>query len=65
VANANSVAYIDVACNMAMHISREDFLIHCFSINLSSCVLILGINYLCTLGLVLWEFEGIHVLLMR
>jgi hypothetical protein len=42
-----------------MHIGQEDFTISCFGINLGGFNLILGGDYLRTLGPILWDFEDL------
>lgn len=54
VMNGNRIHCDGVAHNMAMRINQEDFSISCFD-------LILGIDYLHTLGPILWDFEDLSV----
>jgi len=57
VANGDRVPCGAVARNVAMHIDNEDFTISCFDIDLGGFDLILGVDYLRTLGPILWDFE--------
>jgi hypothetical protein len=59
VANGDRVPCGVVACNMAMHIGQEDFVISCFGIDLGGFDLILDVEYLWTLGPILWDFEDL------
>ena len=59
VANGDRVPCGIVACNVAMHIGKEDFTISCFGIDLGGFDLMLGIDYLRTLGPILWDFENL------
>lgn len=59
VANSNRVACLGMARNVAMCIGKEDFLITCFGIDLGGFDLVLGVDYLRTLGPILWDFEDL------
>ena len=57
VANGDRMPCGLVACNVAMHIGKEDFTISCLGIDLGGFDVILGVDYLRTLGPILWDFE--------
>ena len=59
VANGDRVPCGAVARNVAMHIGQEDFAIGCFGIDLGGFDLALGVDYLRTLGPILWDFEDL------
>ena len=59
VANGDRVPCGLVARNVAMHIGKEDFTISCLGIDLGSFDVILDIDYLRTLGPILWDFEDL------
>jgi len=59
VANGDRVHCGMVACNVAMHIGKEEFSISCLGIDLGGFDVILGVDYLRTLGPILWDFEDL------
>ncbi|XP_066374518.1 uncharacterized protein [Miscanthus floridulus] len=58
-ANGNNVTCTGMARNVAMRFGKEDFTISCFGIDLGGFDLILGVDYLRTLGPILWDFEDL------
>lgn len=65
VANGDRIHCDGVARNVAMRIGQEDISISCFSIDLGSFDLILDVNYLRTLGPVLWDFKDLSLSFWR
>ena len=61
VANGDHVPCGVVARNVAMHIGKEDFTISCLSIELGGFDVILGVDYLRTLGPILWDFKDLCI----
>jgi hypothetical protein len=61
VTNGNRIHCDGVAHNMAMRINQEDFSISCFGIDMRGFNLILGVDYLHTLGPIVWDFEDLSV----
>ena len=59
VANGDHVPCEGVARDVALAIGGEEFTISCFGINLGGFDLILGVDYLRTLGPILWDFEDL------
>ena len=59
VANGDRVPCGAVARNVAMHIGQEEFAISCFGIGLGGFDLVLGVDYLRTLGPILWDFDDL------
>lgn len=59
VANGDRVPCEGVARNVALAISTEEFSISCFDINLGGFDVILGVDFLCTLRPILWDFEDL------
>jgi len=59
VTNGDRVPCGTVARNVAMHMGKEDFTISCFGIDLGGFDPVLGVNYLRTLGPILWDFEDL------
>jgi hypothetical protein len=53
-----------VARNVPLHIG-EEFSITCFNIDLGCFDFILGVDYLRTLGPILWDFEALTLLFWR
>ena len=58
VANGNCVPCAAMARNVAMHIG-QDFTISYFGVDLGRFDLVLGVDYLRTLGPILWDFEDL------
>lgn len=56
VANGNRVPCSGVARNVAVHIGKEDFSISCIGIGFD---LVLDVDYLRTLGPILWDFDDL------
>ena len=56
VANGDRVPCGMVARNVALHIGKEEFTISCLGIDLGGFDIILGVDYLQTLGPILWDF---------
>ena len=44
---------------MALAIGTDEFTISCYGISLGGFDLILGVEFLCTLGPILWDFEDL------
>jgi len=59
VANGDRVPCGMVARNVALHIGKEEFTISCLGIDLGGFDVILGVDYLRTLGPILWAFEDL------
>ena len=57
VANGDRVPCGVVARNVALHIGKEEFTISCLGIDLGGFDVILDVDYLRTLGPILWDFE--------
>jgi hypothetical protein len=57
VANGDGVPCQGVTHNVPLSIDTEAFSISCFGITLGSFDLILGYDFLCALGPILWDFE--------
>ena len=56
VANGDRVPCGMVARNIALHIGKEEFTSSCLGIDLGGFDVILGVDYLQTLGPILWDF---------
>jgi hypothetical protein len=65
VANGDRVPCQGVARNVALAIGTEEFSIDCFGINLGEFDLILGVEFLRTLGPILWDFEDLCMAFTR
>jgi hypothetical protein len=65
VANGDHVPCEGVAHDVALAIGTEEFTINCFDINLGGFNLILGAEYLHTLGPILWDFEDLCMAFTR
>jgi hypothetical protein len=57
-ANGDRLPCEGVARNVPIRINLEDFSITCFGINLGCFNFILSVDYLRTLGPILWDFES-------
>jgi hypothetical protein len=64
-ANGDRVLCQGVARNVALAIGTEEFSIDCFGINLGEFDLILGVEFLRTLGPILWDFEDLCMAFTR
>lgn len=64
-ANGDRVPCEGVARNIAMAIGTEEFSISCFGINLGGFDVILGVDFLRTLGPILWDFEDMCMAFTR
>jgi hypothetical protein len=58
VANGDGVTCEGVARNVALAIGTEEFEINCFSVPLGEFDLILGVDFLRTLGPILWDLTS-------
>jgi hypothetical protein len=65
VANGDRVPCQGIARNVALTIDKEAFDIGCYDINLEEFDIILGIEFLQTQGLVLWDFRALHMSFSR
>jgi hypothetical protein len=65
VANRDRVLCQDMVRDVALIIGMEEFSIRCYGISLSEFDLILGVEFLHTLGAILWDFEALSVAFMR
>jgi hypothetical protein len=61
VANGDRVPCQGVTRNVALAIGTEEFSIDCFGINLGEFDLILRVEFLRTLGPILWDFEDLYM----
>lgn len=61
VANGNRVSCTDLCALVPMIIGQEEFQVGCFTIPLDGFDLILGIQWLRTLGPIVWDFELLTV----
>lgn len=59
VANGDRVPYEGVTRDVALAISTDEFSISCFGITLGGFDVILGVEFLRTLGPILWDFEDV------
>lgn len=57
VANGDRVPCVGLCSKVTLQVGEEDFSIDCFTIPLDSFELVLGIQWLRTLGLITWDFE--------
>ena len=65
VANSDRVPCHRLAHEVAVTIGDEEFSINCFSISLGEFDLILGFDFLRTLGPVLWDCENLSMAFTR
>jgi hypothetical protein len=65
VANGDRIPCQGVARDVALAIGTEEFSISCYSINLGGFDVILGIEFLHTLGPILWDFEDLCMAFTR
>lgn len=59
VANGDKIACEGRALDVPITISMEAFSISCYAIPLGSFGMILGVEYLSSLGLILWDFDDL------
>ena len=59
VANGDRVACCGLARDVAIRIGEEYFDINCYAISLDCYDMVLGISFLRTLGLILWDFDDL------
>ena len=65
VANGDRVPCQGVARDVSLAIGTEEFSISCFGISLGEFDLILGVEFLRTLGPILWDFEDLCMAFTR
>jgi len=65
VANGDRVPCHGVARDVALAIGSEEFAVTCFGITLGEFDLILGVEFLRSLGPILWDFEGLCMTFTR
>jgi hypothetical protein len=65
VANGDRVPCHGLAHGVALTIGAEEFAINCFGISLGEFDLILGFDFLRSLGPILWDCESLSVAFMR
>ena len=61
VANGDREPCRMVARNVALHIGKEEFTISCLGIDLGGFDVILDVDYMRTLGPILWDFEDLSI----
>jgi hypothetical protein len=59
VANRDRIHCQGIACDVALAIGTEEFSISCYGIDLGGFDVILGVEFLRTLGPILWDFEDL------
>lgn len=65
VANGDHILCGALARDLPMIIGKEAFTINCFSIDLGSYDLVLGVDLLKALGPILWDLEGLCMAFVR
>ena len=65
VANGDRLPCAGIARNVPISIEGEAFSITCVGLNLGCFDCILGVDYLCTLGAILWDFEAMMMAFWR
>ena len=65
VANGDRVPCECVARDVALAIGTDEFTISCYGIRLGGFDLILGVEFLRTLGPILWDFEDLCMAFTR
>jgi hypothetical protein len=56
VVNADRVTSLGCCCNMTMTIGGEVFVIDCYSLSLGAYYMVMGVQWLESLGSILWDF---------
>jgi hypothetical protein len=56
VANGDCVASLGCCCNLRIEVGEEPFYIDCYGLSLSSYDMLLGVQWLESLGPILWDF---------
>lgn len=64
-ANRDRVPCEEVAHDVALAIGTAEFTISCFGIDLSGFDDILGVDFLCMFGPILWDFEDLCMAFTR
>ena len=64
-ANRDRAPYEGVAHDVALAIGTKEFSTSCFGTDLGGFDVILSIDFLCTLGLILWNFEDLCMAFIR
>ena len=65
VANGDRLPFAGIARNVPISIEGEAFSITCVGLNLGCFDCILGVDYLRTLGAILWDFEAMTMAFWR
>lgn len=65
VADGDKVACQGLARELDIRIADEDFTINCYAIPLDSYDMILGLEFLRTLGSILWDFDDLCMAFSR
>ncbi|WVZ77751.1 hypothetical protein U9M48_025578 [Paspalum notatum var. saurae] len=65
VANGDRVPCQGVASHVPLTIAQEDFHIDCYGISLGAFDIILGVDFLRTLGPILWDFQAMRMSFTR